>query len=223
MSFFRALTYHIPVITFRRNECRARKSLPTAVIKKKSQKEVVATCLEQAIAKAGGNGEYRFSLGQLYYAVRPYVIKETGKEPDYTYFCRDLIGSCEAEHGDIPMMYRDERGTLYHPHCGQDIPIGTIAVENYHQPAWTFNNKVLYIKKEGFFHVLKEKKIPEKYDMALLTSKGYASRAVKDLLDVLGENSEEEITFFVFMMPTLMARRSMIPCKMKPEPGPAEK
>lgn len=174
---------------------RAPKSLTTPGIKTKSQKEVVAECLEKAIAKASGNGEYRFSLRQLYYAVRPYVIRETGKEPDYTYFCRDLIGSYEAEHGDIPLMYRDERGTLYHPHCGQDIPIGTIAVENYQKPAWTFN-KVLYIEKEGFFNVLRDKKIPEKYDLALLTSKGYASRAVKDLLDALGENSEEEITFF---------------------------
>lgn len=176
---------------------RAKKSLPAAwAEKKRSQKEIVAACLEQAIAKASGNGEYRFSLRQLYYAVRPYVIAETGKEPDYTYFCRDLIGSYEAEHGDIPLMYRDERGTLYHPHRGSDMPIGTIAVENYRQPAWTFN-KVLYIEKEGFFNVLKEKKIPEKYDLALLTSKGYASRAVKDLLDAIGENSgEEEITFF---------------------------
>ena len=174
---------------------RAKKSLPEAPFKSKSQKEVVAACLEQAIAKASGNGEYRFSLRQLYYAVRPYVINETGKEPDYTYFCRDLIGSYEAEHDDIPLMYRDERGTLYHPHCGENISIGTIAVENYHKPAWTFN-KVLYIEKEGFFNVLKEKKIPEKYDMALLTSKGYASRAVKDLLDAIGENSGEEITFF---------------------------
>lgn len=88
---------------------------------------MVEDCLEKAIAKASGDGEYRFSLRQLYYAVRPYVIHETGKEPDYNYFCRNLIGSYEAEHGDIPLMYRDERGTLYHPHCGQDIPIGTIA------------------------------------------------------------------------------------------------
>jgi hypothetical protein len=175
---------------------RAQKSLPGDVVeRKKSQKEVVAACLEQAIAKASGNGEYRFSLRQLYYAVRPYVIKESGKEPDYAYFCTELIGSYEAQYGDIPLMYRDERGTLYHPHSGQDIPIGTIAVENYQKPVWTFN-KILYIEKEGFFNVLKEKKIPEKYDMALLTSKGYASRAVKDLLDALGENSEEEITFF---------------------------
>ncbi|MCO1603249.1 hypothetical protein [Desulfosporosinus nitroreducens] len=139
---------------------RAQKSLPIAVIKTKSQKEVVEDCLEKAIAKASGDGEYRFSLRQLYYAVRPYVIRETGKEPDYNYFCRDLIGSYEAEHGDIPLMYRDERGTLYHPHCSQDIPIGTIAVENYQKPAWTFN-KVLYIEKESFFNVLKEKKMDE--------------------------------------------------------------
>lgn len=177
---------------------RARRHSPPdfMTVKKRSQKEIVADCLEDAIAKASGDGEYRFSLRQLYYAVRPYVITETGKEPDYNYFCRNLIGSYEAEHGDIPLMYRDERGTLYHPHLGQDIPIGTIAVENYHQPAWTFN-KVLYIEKEGFFNVLKEKKIPEKYDLALLTSKGYASRAVKDLLDAIGENDrEEEMTFF---------------------------
>jgi len=174
---------------------KVKKTLPAAQARMRSQKEIVAACLEEAIAKAGGNGEYRFSLRQLYYAVRPYVIRELGKEPDYSYFCKDLIGGYEAEHGDIPMMYRDDRGTLYHPHEGRDIPIGTIAVENYRKPAWTFN-KVLYIEKEGFFNVLKEKKLPEKYDMALLTSKGYASRAVKDLLDALGEEGGEEITFF---------------------------
>ena len=175
---------------------KVKKISPAApLLKKRPQKTIVAECLEEAAAKASGNGEYRFSLRQLYYAVRPYVLRELDKELDYTYFCKELVSEYEAEHGDIPLMYRDDRGTLYHPHLGQDIPVGTIAVENYRRPPWTFN-KVLYIEKEGFFHVLKENKIPEKYDMALLTSKGYASRAVKDLLDALGENSREEITFF---------------------------
>lgn len=174
---------------------RISKSLPVVPVEKRSQKDVVAGCLEQAIAKASGNGQYRFSLRQLYYAVRPYVIKELEKELDYAYFCKELIGGYEAEKGDIPLMYRDERGTLYHPHEGRDIPIGTIAVENYTKPKWMFN-KVLYIEKEGFFNVLKAEKIPEKYDMALLTSKGYASRAIKDLLDEIGDDAQEEITFF---------------------------
>ena len=173
---------------------RAKKLVPIGA-KKKKQNNVVLDNLEEAIAKASGGGKYRFSQRQLYYAVRPYVINEIGKQLEYGYFCNNIITDYESEKGDIPLMYRDDRGTLYHPHLKQDISVGTIAVENYERPVWTFN-KVLYIEKEGFFNVLKERKIPEKYDMALLTSKGYASRAVKDLLDTMGEDAEEEITFF---------------------------
>lgn len=171
------------------------KKFDVVIGKSISQKDIVLNNLQAAIAKASGDGNYRFSQRQLYYAVRPYVISEKGKQLEYGYFCNDIITNYETENGDIPLMYRDERGTLYHPHLKQDISVGTVAVENYDRPKWTFN-KVLYIEKEGFFNVLKERKIPEKYDMALLTSKGYASRAVKDLLDTMGEESEEEITFF---------------------------
>jgi hypothetical protein len=37
---------------------------------------------------------------------------------------------------------------------------------------------------------LKDEKWPERHDCALLTSKGYASRAARDLLDLLGETDE---------------------------------
>lgn len=151
--------------------------------------------LNNAINKASGNGGYRFSQRQLYYVMRPYILAETGRELEYGYFCKDLLTDYEAENGDIELMYRDNRGTLYHPHLKQFLPVGTISVEHYSRPKWTFN-KVLYIEKEGFFDILIDKKIPEKYDMALLTSKGYASRAVKDLLDSLSDDSNEEITVF---------------------------
>ncbi len=170
------------------------KKFVATVKKSLSQKDIILENLNEAIAKASGNGEYRFSQRQLYYAIRPYVISKLGRELEYGYFC-GVITDYEAENGDIGLMYRDNRGTLYHPHLGQDISVGTIAVENYERPKWTFN-KVLYIEKEGFFNILKDNKIPEKYDMALLTSKGYASRAVKDLLDSMSNTTEEEITFF---------------------------
>ncbi len=93
-------------------------------------------------------------------------------------------------------MYRDPRGTLYHPHTGEDIPLGTLAVEEYGRPAWTFN-KVLYIEKEGFFEILKSVKWPERHDCALLTSKGYATRAVRDLLDMLADDDEPLTVFCV--------------------------
>src|SRR3954451_2010671 len=55
---------------------------------------------------------------------------------------------------------------------------------------WTFN-KILYCEKEGFFPILKDARWPERHDCALMTSKGFASRAARDVLDLLGETDEE--------------------------------
>ncbi|AZK47850.1 ATP-binding protein [Paenibacillus lentus] len=52
-----------------------------------------------------------------------------------------------------------------------------------------------YKKLTGSFASLKDVKFPERYDCALITSKGFANRAVKDVFDLLGE-TDEEITFF---------------------------
>jgi hypothetical protein len=56
---------------------------------------------------------------------------------------------------------------------------------------------VLYIEKEGFFEALKASRWPERYDCALLTSKGYTTRAVRDLLDLLGDGDEPLTVFCV--------------------------
>lgn len=158
-----------------------------------NEKDIIVNNLQNAIAKASGYGQYIFSQRQLYYAIRPYVMNALDKQPEYNYFCR-VLTEYENEYGDIKGLYRDPRGTLYHPHLGEEIPLGTIAVNNYKRPKWTFN-KILYCEKEGFFPILKDAKFPERFDCALLSSKGYASRAVKDLFDLLGE-TDEEILFF---------------------------
>lgn len=157
------------------------------------EKDIIYTYMETAISKASGDGQYRFSQRQLYYAIRPYVMQLLDKQTGYTYFCK-LLTDYENEYGEIENLYRDPRGVLYHPHLRDEIPLGTIAVQNYERPEWTFN-KILYCEKEGFFPLLKDAKFPERFDCALLTSKGYASRAVKDLFDLLGE-TDEEILFF---------------------------
>ncbi|KJD42489.1 hypothetical protein QD47_27955 [Paenibacillus terrae] len=171
---------------------RAKKHIPPTD-KKKSQKVIILSHLQVAIDKASGNGKYPFSLRQLYYAIRPYINSELGRQLEYGNFC-GIITNYENECGEIPNLYRDNRGVLYHPHTGEEIPIGTLTVQNYSRPNWTFN-KILYCEKEGLFPLLKQAKFPERYDCALVTSKGYASRAVKDLLDMLGE-TEEELQFF---------------------------
>ena len=140
-----------------------------------------------------GGGDYSFTQRQLFYVLRPLVAEITGAELTWSNFTA-IITDYESENGNIDCMYRDPRGTLYHPHTHKEIPLGTRAVEEYDRPAWTFN-KVLYIEKEGFFATLQQVKWPERHDCALLTSKGFASRAVRDLLDLLAV-SDEPLTVF---------------------------
>lgn len=160
-----------------------------------SKKDVIIRSIPEAINKASGEGRYRFSLRQLFYAVRP-LFQEAlgGEEPDYNHFA-SVITSYEAMLGhDIKGIYRDARGTLYHPHTRETIPLGTLNVEQYKRPEWTFN-KVLYCEKEGFFPLLLDEKWPERHDCALLTSKGFASRAARDVIDLLGD-ADDELLFF---------------------------
>ena len=72
-------------------------------------------------------------------------------------------------------MYREPRGSIYHPHRGEAITLGTLMVEEYKRPAWTFN-KLVYIEKEGFSEALKVVGWGERHDCALISSKGFSTR-----------------------------------------------
>ncbi len=154
---------------------------------------------DDACAKASGDGQYRFSLRQLFYVLRPLVMAATGKALEYGNF-EAFITDHEAKEGETPGIYRDNRGVLYQPHSGLsedgEKPLGTLMVESYARPAWTFN-KIIYIEKQGFFELLKDQKWPERHDCALITSKGFASRAAKDLIDKLVETGEPIQVFVV--------------------------
>jgi hypothetical protein len=163
-------------------------------VERRSGKRTILDALPAAISKASGDGRYRYSLRQLFYAVRPAYLDTMGSEPGYNYFAQ-VVTDHEADLGhDLLGIYRDCRGVLYHPHLHEQIPIGTRSVEQYERPAWTFN-KLVYCEKEGFFPILIEARWPERHDCALLTSKGYASRAARDVLDLLADTGEP-ITLF---------------------------
>lgn len=170
---------------------KAHRRVPRTTLAKRKEKDIVFDCLPEAIKKASGG--HRFSQRQVFYAVRPYVLAKLEKEPNYDYFAK-LLTDYEAQYGDIPGMYRDNRGSLYHPHLREVIPLGTLAVEKYRRPEYCFN-RLLYSEKEGFFEMLRDVKWPERHDCALLTSKGFASRAARDVIDRLGD-TDEEITFY---------------------------
>ena len=119
---------------------------------------------------------------QLFYALRPIVMDETGEELKIGNFT-GIITDYEAEHGEIEGMYREPRGSIYHPHRGETITLGTLMVEEYERPAWTFN-KLLYIEKEGFSEALK--------DGALGRAARLHADVVEGLLDPRGARSDRQ-------------------------------
>ena len=93
-------------------------------------------------------------------------------------------------------MYREPRGSIYHPHRKETITLGDLMVEKYERPRWTFN-KLLYIEKEGASEALKEIRWSERHDCAVMSSKGFSTRAARDLIDKLVEHDEPVEVFCV--------------------------
>ena len=156
--------------------------------KKLPQKDVVLDNLNDAIAAVSGDGEYRFNSRQILYHVRPIVLEQTGQELKLSNFT-GIITDYEKEHGEIEGMYREPRGSITHPHRDETITLGTLMVEEYERPAWTFN-KLVYIEKEGANEALKDNGWLERHDCALMSSKGFSTRAARDLIDKLAEHDE---------------------------------
>jgi hypothetical protein len=161
-----------------------------------NQKSLVIKLLPELINWASGGGKSRYSPRTLFYRYRDVSdhLRIFGKEPRWGTFNR-IITDYEDEIGhDLPGIARDNRGVLIHPHTGEEIQLGTISIEKYKRPKWTFN-KVLYCEKEGLFPVLRDSRWLERHDCALLTSKGFATRAARDVIDLLGD-TDEPLTFF---------------------------
>ena len=168
----------------------------TASERQETKAGLIEEVLEEAIQTASGNHAHRYSLRQLFYACRP-LLQARGVEEElsYGYFGSVVTDIEAAAKRDLPGMYRDARGTLYHPHTGESIALGTLNVERYKRPEYRFN-KVLYIEKGGFFPTLIDEQWAERHDCALLTSQGFASRAARDVIDLIGDKQKGAIQFF---------------------------
>ena len=168
---------------------------PGAKAEGTTQKDVVLDNLDDAIAAVSGEEGYRFNARQLFYFLRPIVVEATGKELKIANFT-GIIDDYENEHGEIELMYREPRGSITHPHREETITLGTLMVEEYERPAWNFN-KLVYIEKEGAMEALKQNRWSERHDCAVMSSKGFATRAARDLIDVLVAHDEPVEVFCV--------------------------
>jgi hypothetical protein len=90
------------------------------------QNDVVLDNLDDAIEAQGG---MRFNQRQLFYFLRPIVMEEIGEDLKLGNF-KQIIDDYEAENDEIPLMYREARGSIYHLHLHETITLGTLMVED---------------------------------------------------------------------------------------------
>lgn len=145
-----------------------------------SLKDVVALTLPQAIEDASGQGRFVFPIRNLFYSIRPLVQEYTSDELRYEYFTK-LVDEYEVEQGEIPGMFRDPRGHLVEPHGGEVVALGTREVDSYEMPPWLYA-RILFVEKEGLLPIFQAAQLAERFDMAIVGSKGFATRAARTLL-----------------------------------------
>jgi hypothetical protein len=174
------------------------------------QKHVAWEVIPLAYAKASDNGRLPAHARQIFYAARPEIQRQTGPPLESVYFTQHLLPMYLNEHpeaADWWIVY-DARGRLLEPHTGLQIPLGTLEVENHLREvrdhvvddfdfAAAFDTSyptkgprnrisaVLFIEKEGFNELFKAVELAERYDLAIMSSKGQSVVAARRLVDEL--------------------------------------
>jgi hypothetical protein len=168
-----------------------------------SFKEAAAQIMEKAYLQASGNGTLPANARQIMYAARPHIQNVTGKPLDDNYFTQTLLPDYLMETGVAWDVVYDARGHFNEPHAGKSFGVGTLEVRSYlaglHDPqvvSASFGNAsvktrgpsgnfgaVLFIEKEGFDPLLRASQIADKYDLAIMSTKGMSVTAARALAD----------------------------------------
>jgi hypothetical protein len=172
------------------------------------QKAAAWTVMEEAYMKASANGTLPALARQIMYAARPRIQEMSGKQLDDKYFTQTLLPDYIAENGCTHWnVVYDARGHFHEPHTTREVPLGTLDVREYLDVANghvigppnydvrerlypTFGpqhrySAVLFIEKEGFMPLFEAVQLKERYDLAIMSTKGMSTTASRKLVDQL--------------------------------------
>jgi hypothetical protein len=162
--------------------------------------------MEQAYLAASANGTLPVNPRQIYYRARGPVLEATGNESlDSHYFSQTLLVDYIEETGVVWDIVWDDRGHFREPHTGREFGLGTLAVRDYlasrRDPeiveariasavVQTSGPKgryraALFIEKEGFRPILDAALMEERFDIAVMSTKGMSTSAARQLIDGL--------------------------------------
>jgi hypothetical protein len=173
--------------------------------------------MEDAYAAASDNGRLPTKPRQIMYAARPKILEITGRDSiDDAYFTQALLPDFIESHPELCEDWDivwDARGNFQEPHTYLGTPLGTLEVRGYlgfrvkradvvqisanvlfptNGPRNRFNS-VLFIEKEGFGPLFKSARLAERFDLAVMSTKGMSVTASRMLLDELCDRGLERI------------------------------
>jgi hypothetical protein len=181
-------------------------------------KEAAYSVMEQAYQKASDGGALPANARQIMYAARPDILRITGRVGfGDTYFTQQLLPDFVDTHPEVcanwDVVY-DARGSFIEPHTNREVPLGTLEVRDYLQrrganktelsrfkeepqfPTYGPENRyktILFVEKEGFDPLLRAAQIAERFDIAIMSTKGMSVTAARRLIDKLSQRGVEKI------------------------------
>lgn len=171
--------------------------------------------MERAYLKASDNGTLPAHARQVMYAARGAIQQMTGELLDDHYFTQTLLPDYMQEYAHMTANWDvvfDARGHFVEPHTDRNVPLGTLDVRRYladvgrgtsndeldpEPVSGTFNTcgplnrygAILFIEKEGFMPLLAKVGLAERYDIAIMSTKGLSNTASRRLIDKLHESA----------------------------------
>ena len=185
-----------------------------------SVKDAAFEVMQKAYMKTSGDGTLPANARQVMYSARPWVIELAGKcWKNSSYFTQVLLPEFQELNPELTKSWDivyDARGSLIEPHTGRKVEIGTIGVREY-TTGWIFGNVssevdarisadihttgpgnrycyALFIEKEGFNQLFKSVRLAERYDMAVMSTKGMSVTAMRELV---AQMSAKNVTVLV--------------------------
>jgi hypothetical protein len=156
------------------------------------------------------------------YAARPAILSLTRRDRlDDKYFTQTLLPDYLEQHPneteEWDVVY-DARGHYVEPHTEHSVALGTLAVRQYLGERPEINppaaldpgsmavtigpanrySTVLFIEKEGFDPLLSAARIAERFDIAIMSTKGMSVTAARLLLDRLASAIERVVVLHDF-------------------------
>jgi hypothetical protein len=180
-------------------------------------REAAFDVMKDAYLAASDGGTLPVKPRQIMYAARPEILKQTGESSlNGQYFSQVLLVDYLEKNdcSDWDIIW-DARGHFAEPHTRRKVALGTLEVRQYlgerpsfDPPQCDFSfptagpenryRNVLFIEKEGFQPILQAARLQERFDIAIMSTKGMSVTASRMLLDRLADNVDNVLALHDF-------------------------